>query len=525
MLLAELKRALRTEEDARSAARRRAVLLALLVAVSLSLRLPLLGNVFDGSDNAELAARVTFYPGYGWMAREGYGLLINVLVKLCVGVFSLLGITITEFWWKLPLALVGSCQAPVVYLFLRRLRCREAGAVFGGLAVAVLPLHVMQSRYMWGYEVLGVLFVTLAVWALLDFFESPSPRSAATASVCSALYLLSHNYIVPFAGCILVLAGLSLRGDSGSVVRRARGRIHLMAVNLVWLVPLLSLPVWCSALAHSMTKQLQFGVYVTDYFTGFMGNTGWPLMLLCAGSVAGCLVRKGAVVPPGRILALCGAIYLAPLFLLAPPGITVTRGYMLVGTYFWVLCAALAFGELTSALRRVALCAGLVVLVATAWGTVESTFFLDRLVDPAYVKLERGGVTPDPGSKAAGYLVRKHVPREATVVAVHRSVEGSNLAYYFKRPRYARYDLTPELSIAWLRGMVDKADVVVCGEEHLEIMGADGRFPCKVVLMSRGEPRMWLYARPDAGLSDMRVDVRELNEAFDRQYAHKVELW
>ena len=31
--------------------------------------------------------------------------------------------------------------------------------------------------------------------------------------------------------------------------------------------------------------------------------------------------------------------------------------------------------------------------------------------------------------------------------------------------------------------------------------------------------------RAEAGLPDVRVDVRELNEAFDRQCSHKVELW
>jgi len=501
-------------------------LMAALVALSMLLRLPLLGGVFDASDNIEVAARIVFYPGYRWMLLEPYGLLINLLVKVSVGVFSWLGITITEFWWKLPVALVGSCQALVAYLFLRRLRCGEAGAAFGGLAVAVLPLHVMQSRYLWGYEVLGALFVTLALWALLDFFESPTRRTAATASVCSALYLLSHNYIAPFAVCLLVLVSMPLGEERGPVLSRVRKRVHLMFARLVWLAPVLTLPAWRCAVAHSMTKEFEVGLYVAEHFQGFIANAGWPLLLPCVAAVAVCFIRRLRTSPQGRVLALCGAAYLAPLFLLAPPGVTVTRGYMLLGTYFWVLCGALVLGELAATRRRALVpAAASVVLLVTAWGTVESTFFLDRLFDPACVQLERGGVTPDPGSKAAGYLVRKHVPREAVVLAVHRSVEPSNLAYYFARARYCRYDLTPETSVAWLATMKRKADVVVCGEEHLEVMEADRRFSRRVVLLSRGKPRMWLFATPRAGLPEMRADVGELNRAFDREYAWKVRLW
>ena len=515
----------RGDSSARAFGGRRLVILVALMAASLALRLPGLGGVFEGSDSVELAARVLVRPGYGWMLHEAYGFLINFVVKVFVGAVSSLGITVTEFWWKLPVAVVGSLQAPLAYLFLRRLRCGEAGAMFGSLALAVLPIHVMQSRYLWGYEVLGAFFVTVAVWALLDFLESPGMGRAAVASVCSALYLMSHNYIVPFPFCILALAALFTVGVREPVARRVGWGLHLLVSRFVWVGPLLCLFIYRHALAHGLTKGVRPGLFLWDHLPGFVGNTGWPLALVCTAAAVGSVALRGPGRKPALLLALCGAFYLAPLFFLAPPGVTVVRGYMLVGAVFWVLCAAVVFDEAVRRWRRAVLSAGAVILAVTMWGTVESVFFADQLLDPARVTVERGGVTPDPCTKAAGYLVQKYVPPGATVLAVHRAVEPSNLIYYFRRERYAYYDLTLEMSLARLRAMKGRADVVVCEAAHVGLMEADAGFLRKAVLLSGGRPRMWIYARPHVALPEMRADVRDLDRAFDREFSWKVRLW
>ena len=122
--------------------------LILLVCLGLSLRLVLLGNTFQSSDNVELATRVILLPGYAWMIREYYGVLINLLVKVSVGVVSLLGIAVTEFWWKAPVALLGALQVPLTYRFVKRLGGGWMAALVGAAFVSVLPIHVMQSRYL-----------------------------------------------------------------------------------------------------------------------------------------------------------------------------------------------------------------------------------------------------------------------------------------------------------------------------------------------------------------------------------------
>ena len=92
-----------------------------LFSLALLLRLLHLGNTFQSSDNAQLAVRIIKNSGYVWMTREAYSVLIYLFAKLLVGLVSFFGVSITEFWWKAPVALLGAFQVPLTFFFENRL--------------------------------------------------------------------------------------------------------------------------------------------------------------------------------------------------------------------------------------------------------------------------------------------------------------------------------------------------------------------------------------------------------------------
>jgi len=511
------------EGRAHVTAREVAIVGIALTAVALLLRLPLLGSTFSSSDNASLAARIVWWPGYWWMIYEDYGLLINLVVKFGAGLVSLLGIHVTEFWWKFPIALIGALQPLVTYVFLRRFQGSRAGALFGGATVAVLPIHVMQSRYLWGYEVLGTLFITLALWALLRFFESPDRKSAFIASVAAGLYLISHGYIVPFALCVGLAAWFYGR-DARAGVRRFISGVRLMWMRFLWVGPGLFFPLYMDSLEHSASKPSEPGFYLVQHGGDWLGASGWPLAILCLLGLATSFRMEGSRGRLARFLGLCGMAYLLPLFVLTPPGITVVRGYMLVGIYLWILCGAIVIGELAENHGRLVLVVGLVCVVLTTWGTAETIFARDELPDPAYVTPGRGLPTADPGTKAAGYLVQEYVQPDEKVLAVHEAVEIPNLIYYFRRQKRAFYDLQPSESCYALQKFLEQADVVICGAPHVDLMDKEKHFHQKAVLRSEGESRMWIYARPGTEIPEGKFQVEELNKRFDGKFAWEVHL-
>ena len=496
------------------------VLVSVLVLVASLLRFLHLGNVFHSSDNAELPARIVVNSGYLWMLQELYGVLISLLVKLFVGFGSALGINIPEFWWKAPVALVGVLQVPLTFAFLRRLGCSHAGAFFGAAFVAVLPIHVMQSRYVWGYEVLGVLFVTLAIWTLLDFFEHPTLISGLGASLFCSLYLISHGYILPSIFCFIVLMLIFVGNNEQdpSAFSRLHKGVKLVITNKVWLFPLLFLPMAVLPILHTLAKPTRLGFYVFDHVPGFVNNIGVPLALLLCITIASSIFVKEIRSKHTIFFAICGAAFLTPLFIGTPPGITVVRGYMLMGIYFLLLGALVVVDALLTPKKWLVMITLSVVLVLTLYGTVESIFGRGQWIDPTYVKVERGSLPPDPGTKAAAYFVRRYASSSHTVLALHRAVEPPNLVYYFGLWEHSYYDLSLEETIARYLEKREIVDIVICERAQIPYLEADGRFIRRIEILSEGVPRMWIYARPDVEIPTLQVDSSEINSYFDQEY-------
>jgi hypothetical protein len=159
-----------------------------------------------------------------------------------------------------------------------------------------------------------------------------------------------------------------------------------------------------------------------------------------------------------------------------------------------------------------------VCLILTLYGTVESLFGRDQWFDPTYVKVERGGLPPDPGTKAAGYYLREFASPSHKVLALHRNVELPSLAYYFGRGEYAYYDLSLEETYARYLEMRETADIVIADREQLPFLEADRRFTKRLMVLSEGVPRMWIYAKPDVELPTLQVDAGEFNSRYDQEY-------
>jgi hypothetical protein len=458
------------------------------------------------------------------MVLEKYGLFINLITWASVRVVRLLGLVITEFWWKAPVALIGALQVPLTFFFLRWLGCRVLAALSGAALVAVLPIHVMQSRYTWGYEVLGAFFFTLAIWSFLGFLRQPNRKSGLVASFCSGLYLISHGYIIPFIPCLAsaILLYAERRPGAG-ILGTIRTNVKSLIANYVWIFPIAFAPLYFIPVLHALLKPTRPGFFLLDHLPGFIGNIGVPLLLVLFTFLLKVVTKQGT--REATLFALCGVFYLLPLFLGTPPGITVVRGYMLIGICAWLVGAALVLDRLPIRYRKTALLLVGACFVLTLWGTTESIFGRDTLFDPTFVSIERGGAPPDPGSKAAGYLIRQYLPSTASVLAIHRAVEPPILLYYFGRTQYAFYDLSLEEANAKFEELRAQVDVVICETAQIPIVENGGDFIRRATISSESIPRMWIYSRRNIEIPRLSVDVGELNRAFDEKHYWDSAIW
>ena len=504
--------------------------ISLFWGLGLVLRTLASNHPFQTGDNAWMAWLILSKPGYWWIIQHRYGPLIFVIDKLFVATASQAGILITEFWWKVPIALVGAAQVPLSYLFVKRLGARPAVALGTAAFMSILPVHIYTSRYLWGYDVIGFFCLTLALLGLFHFAERPTVLRGLIASSGCALYLIAHAYIIPFAPTLLIFLLLFSPGD-GDLPTRLRAGARAFVTKGVWvipvLLPLLVGPVYYTPLRHTFQKDTQLGFYLFDHLSGFIEDTGVVLGASLVAAVCAAVVVKDLRTRPAVFLALAGGAYLAPLIFGAPPGTTVVKGYLLMGICLWVHAAAFVADQFVARHARVVLGVAAGCFLLTLWGSVETVFGRDQWVDPSLVKGNYfwGQVPPDPGAKTAGYFVRKYVPTSASILALHYAVEPPNLWYYFDRTDYAFEDLILPGTLAKFHEYKDVADVVICAEDQLPTIEADGRFQKKLVIFSEGAPRMWLYAKPSIDFPKSAVNAEQYNTAYDREFTRPVNFW
>jgi hypothetical protein len=488
-----------------------AVLIGLATAIALAFRTVGLGNTFQSSDNVELAMQCIENRGLAWVLSSRYGIMNPMTVKVFSAMAThLFHAPMNEFLFKLPVALMGTCQVPLTYSFVRRAGGSRMVGVFASFVMAIMPLHVMQSRYLWGYEVFGVFFLTLAIWKLLDFYENPNDSNAVGAGVFSCLYLVSHGYIVPFAACFVIIGLFFAKTQLFALWTRYKA---------VWIFPLIYLPMTFAVLEHTASRPTKLGFYLFDHAEGMLGNVGLFLTLTTfAGFLRFCFDRSIRNQPRIACLFGIGALYFAPLIFGAPPGIAVIRGYMLAGSCFLLMAGLLALDSWLVRRRTLSSTVLALVVALTAWGTYESIFLRESGFDPAFVKIERGAIPPDPGTKAMGYYVRKFVPSNSRILALHRAVEPPNLRYYLARESLAFYDLSFKQTLHKLRHHIEEADVIISEPGHRQYLGQYTFFELRAVVKSEGKERMLLYARTTLDLPREVLDSSEANRRFDKSF-------
>lgn len=482
-------------------------ILVTLSALAFLFRFGGLGTTFVTGEEATLPVYCITRRGLAWILTEPIGFLHPLTVKLWAAAVSETGHGMNEFLFKLPLAMVGVAQVPLTYIFLRRLGTTRLSGWIGTATVAVLPVHVFGSRYLGSAEVFGVAALSLALLTLIRFYEQPSGPRALGAGLASCLYLVSHGYIVPFFPLFVSVAWLYCGRDLGGVWRR---------FPTVWILPLLYLPLGLPALERAAQPPGGLGWYFLDHVDGLLANVGLFLASAVGAALAVMVVHRLARRDPRIHVLLVGAVlYGAPLMLTAPTDMNAARGDLLITVFLAAMAAVVILDTVVTSDRMLTASLFTAVFGLTAWGTYESLFLRDGAYDPARVRATHGGVPPDPGTKAAGYYVRRYAPADATVAAVHPAISPATLRYYFGRNAGASRNLRKAVPLASLEQAWSTAEVVVAAPTDRRALEKAGLKPAASVF-SEGRERMVVYASPVLNLVQQVLHAETANGYFER---------
>ncbi|HEX5032805.1 MAG TPA: tetratricopeptide repeat protein [Candidatus Eisenbacteria bacterium] len=341
---------------------------------------------------------------------------------------------------RLAGVLVGAVTVFLTFRLGQRLAGREVG-LFGGLLLALNPLHIQTSQHVADPNLLALLFVLLAAIAMTRLAETGSDRDAVIAGA-----------MIGFAGAckyVPLILVIPLAVAYGRSFWRSRGYgLALLAVFaalvvatpftfLDWKTTLRDIGTQRSALFSDWVGQTAFPFSLPTYVTVSLPHAmGWAAYLL---GIAGCgyLWRRGraaraiALIPAVMVLAN-GVLKAAQerYMLVAMPVLFIAAGLAAIEAGRWLMARE-------TGRRAAVLAPALLALTAVAWPL------------PEYVGLRRALALPDTRHVVRRWIL-ENIPATAPMAVelygpVFRSDERSIVIWPFfatraplVRPAYHR---------------------------------------------------------------------------------------
>lgn len=515
-----------------------------ILLIGAALRLPEIGRPFVSSDHAEVAAVVSFFyprdiralapsdPGSVWnLLQNPHGVAPVGLALAWISAVGGLGVTINEFWWNLPFALLGLCIIPLGYRLGVQLGGRRAG-MLAALLLAVLPVHASTSRGSAGASQIAIALLA-QVWAVTEaqrYFREPTARHQRWASLAIVCAVIT-DVLLPALFFVLLAVGVYSVGGEGLRARLREGRRLLFGSRLiVWPLVALAWPVgllllqaagvisYGGLLARLFSgSEGQPGIWVGEFVRNVMLNLG-PLALLLVLACAAASVRAALRLERHGFLLVWAGLYLAPFVLFSRPYVF---DYLVCGVAPLVVNAAVVLARGLGGRRRgarVAAGVGAAALFALLLLRSVTMIFGADLGPLVGTRQAAGAVFPDQGLKAAAWWVRANSPSGALVFA-DAAFEPYQLSYYLRRPFLGVTDAAaPEDAFRLLDGSARAPDLYLVLPEHEGLLRAHvGDGPqLAATVTDGGRPLLLVFRAADGPAAVVERD--DGNRAFDRQY-------
>ncbi len=511
-----------------------AALLAVAVA-AFCVRVYRTDATFHSGDFASIPYMVTHLYAPVWIPAHIHGPLLPAVVwgfaRLCVAA----GLGMTEMLWRLPLVLVGSAQIFVTFLLMRRLGAMRWTALLAAGMAAVLPSLVTDARYPWGYETLAVFMATAAIWAWLRALDLGTLRSECLAGGLIGLYLLSH--LVIHALPLMILAAALIACGPRPAMRRLTRWPIVAPVLIAAAFTLFSYFALGGGILSRIGQHVGTGTLNAgggSWATlpvAWLGHVGPIWLVICVAGIAG-----GLILISGRdrrgLPALWAVAYVAPMWLLIDlERIGRTTTYQIQGTYAATLAGCILLeliwktatartGRWLPVVRAGIVTCGGVAITAQALGAVSNQYLTHRFPSVTGT-IDYGRVIPDPGFKAAGWYVRRHVAEGAVILATHgmMGLEYPNAVYYLGRHVVAGENIVFETQCRIIQAVRDDIDVAVVEPRFLPLFTDGGAFEIRGRITRNDEPVLFVAARAGSHLPKLGIDVQAGNAAFDQAFA------
>lgn len=477
-------------------------------------------------------------PDLGAFTRDAFEVLsypwgypVLLFAFAAVKTWTMLGVPITEFTAVAPFAVLGALAPLLVYALANQAFDRRV-ALGAGLAVALLPSHIAQSRTIAAW-ILASNLMMLTLLACWRYLKRGQRWDALAFSAALAAYLPSDN-LAP--GTLILLVLVAWFWEEGTPAARARRLVRTFVRPAVVILPALTVTPLVAVhvafvlrghptygfLGHYFESKVERGVHLTAVAQGLAENAGPALLLvLVVGVVRAALAwRRGE---REWVFLAWLASFLLPTVFVIDPRSTVLRAYLtpvilplLVFGVAGLVEGAGRFGRrlgLGPAAPAVAVTA--LVFLGAAVVVPTRVYGQDILgIRARPIGLWGGEVYANDGAKSAGYWIRTSTPPGTVVLSDVRLFVGK---YYFHRPTIPPSD--PRFALERFQRIRDRVGLVGLTAGFHDVARSAGYlegYALTVTVTHRGQPVFFVYARPPR--PDVVLATEEIDPKFDHDF-------
>jgi len=462
-----------------------------------------------------------------------YSILQPIYYFFILFLLSLFNIPFTEFTFFLPNIIIASLTIFPVYFTVKKLYDHTSG-VLASTIIMILPLHIMQSRYLGAPRTLAILLYFIALYYLILFFETPK-KHARQISILLSLVITSSIMFPPF---LLVVAYVFVVYNKKNLASTSKLKEYMLE-NIITL-RFLSLPLFSilflisiflgaaaigsnyglnvTMLGHILTKQPSYGFYLMPVIGYIFSGMG-----LVLGIVSLLLIPLGLkdiiLFKKRGILLVWAFAYIIPFLFTSPSNI---RAYIIDGVVPLAIYAIITFNEILKYKKiteSYILRSGLIILLIffTMLSAISGTYNLNlwQITD---IPPSEGSYLQDYGVKALGYWARTSTPPNATFF-FDETIEPPVGKYYFHRISYGLFDATSNDTFEFFLRNQDKIDYITVSIENYPLYKGDN----VVIAESVSNGETYYILRRQVNNSDIVkqiIDVDENNNLFDKRFAN-----
>ncbi|MFA5142309.1 MAG: hypothetical protein WC471_05045 [Candidatus Woesearchaeota archaeon] len=455
-----------------------------------------------------------------------YSIIYPIFLASVALFYNYLGISITEFAWRLPLILISLISIWAICLFLQLFLTRGQSLVTSAF-FSIFPLHVAWSRDLSNVMMFSLPLQVFALYFLIKYLRTSLNKYAYISSILISLFILSDNFFPQFLA-VVMFTFIVYRQEAFINIRSSLSRInnwrfYAMPISALILQILIFLSIRivspsdvgsnAGMLGHILAKPKYFGFHILPLVKSFYDITN-PLLFIFIISMSLLGIKSLFRLEKRSILLFAGLIYSVPFIFFMDPTKVNLKVYLFTSIIFLILFSFVQLFQIRLK-QRFKIMIILFLFISNFW-LLFPQIYRFPISDSNFI--DYGTNYGDCGIKTIGYWFRTNTPGYIKVLSFYSTKIGPiNGKHYLHREIYSSFN-QENIELIFNKYITDVDYVIISPLQTDYLNKLDNLGFNKSYEFIAGDKIILIYSKENITLK--RIGLYDYNVLYDQTYTH-----